>query len=67
MLGVVVANPFTLTAYLPHHKLHGQVVNVAAESLWLGLAGPASYCPSPPVTNCPPGDKSVFVGALSMW
>lgn len=67
--GLAAANPFTLTAYLPGHAINGQIVNAAAESLFLGLPGPSSYCPVPtvPANECPAGTKTLFVGALSMW
>jgi hypothetical protein len=69
VVGLVSANPFTLTAYLPGHAINGHVVNADSEALFLGLPGPSSYCPSPtvPASLCPAGTKTLFVGALSMW
>jgi hypothetical protein len=66
---LAAANPFTLTAYLPGHPVNGQVINAAGLSLFLGLAEPSAFCPSPPVPigACPSGKKTLFVGGLSMW
>ena len=63
------SNPFTLKAYLPGHPINGQVVNADGQSLYLGLPGPSSYCPTDvvPANQCPTGKKTVFIGALSMW
>jgi hypothetical protein len=69
VVGLVSANPFTLTAFLPGNAINGQVVNAADEALFLGLPGPSSYCPVPPETpsECPPGTMTLFNGELSMW
>lgn len=69
VIGLTSANPFTLTAFLPGNAIDGQIVNAAAEALFLGLSGPSSYCPVPPLTlsECPAGTKTIFNGALYMW
>ena len=61
--------PFTLT--IAHNRdtaLNGQKINAADLSLFLGLASPSTYCPSPPVppSDCPAGTETVFAGLLSM-
>ena len=69
IVGLAFGNPFTLTAFLPGSVIDGQVVNAADEALFLGLPGPLSYCPVPPVTasQCPAGTLTLFNNALVMW
>ena len=60
---------FTLSiAHNRHTNLNGQVINAAGEALYLGLASPSTFCPSPPVPvgACPSGNETAFSGLLSM-
>ena len=58
---------FTLTVYQPGSPLDGQVVNAAAEALYLGLKGPSSYCPVTDVSLCPAGNQTIFAGMSAMF
>jgi hypothetical protein len=58
---------FTLTVYQPGSPLNGQVVNAAAEALYLGLKGPSSYCPLTNLTLCPAGNETIFAGMSAMF
>lgn len=57
-------NAFTLTVWNSGTILDKQVVHAGGLSFALGLAGPFSYCPSPPVPPeaCPPGNQTVVYG-----
>lgn len=59
-----VANVITIAASLPGSPLDGQVINAASETFWLGLSGPATYCPSQ-VDVCPPVTGTVASGDLT--
>jgi len=58
---------FTLTVYQPNSPLDGQVVNAAAEALYLGLKGPSSYCPVVDQALCPAGNETIFAGMSAMF
>jgi hypothetical protein len=58
------ANVITIAASLPGSPLDGQVINAANEAFYLGLSGPATFCPSQ-VDVCPPVTGTVADGALT--
>jgi hypothetical protein len=58
---------FELTVYLPGSPLNGQAVNAAGEAFYLGLHGPATYCPLSNQTLCPAGNKTIFAGMSAMF
>ncbi|KAH0550886.1 hypothetical protein GP486_007750 [Trichoglossum hirsutum] len=50
------------------HELWGKKIEASAQGLYIGLNGPSTYCPSPPVPidQCPAGKETVFAGLVSM-
>jgi len=58
------ASLITIAASLPGSPLDGQVINAEGQAFYLGLSGPATYCPSQ-VDVCPPVTGTVTDGALT--
>lgn len=69
------ASPFCLTALCKYgcpQDIQNAVVHASGQAFWIGLPGPAAYCPQPPVTCALyPGNETLLVmgvpGQLSMW
>ena len=58
---------FTLKAWNPQSTLQGQDVNAAGRAFYLGLDGPATYCPLTPSVSCPAGNETVvYKGGMSL-
>ncbi|KFZ14986.1 hypothetical protein V502_05829 [Pseudogymnoascus sp. VKM F-4520 (FW-2644)] len=58
---------FTLKAWNPSSTLQGQAVNAAGRAFYLGLDGPATYCPLTPAESCPAGNETVvYKGGMSL-
>jgi hypothetical protein len=61
-------NAYTLHV---HHQniqedLRGRKIDASGQAFHIGLPGPSTYCPQPPVPICPPGNDTVFSGLVSM-
>jgi hypothetical protein len=63
----LAAAQFTLTASLPGTSFDGEVINAAGQAFYLGLDGPASFCPLSNQTLCPAGNETVFVGMIGLF
>lgn len=58
---------FTLKAWNPSSTLQGEAVNAAGRAFYLGLDGPATYCPLTPAESCPAGNETVvYKGGMSL-
>ena len=58
----------TLIAARSASPIHYQPVNANGRAFWIGKHT-ASYCPQPPVTQCPAGDSTALIaedGAASL-
>jgi hypothetical protein len=51
---------FTLAASNPKLPIDGWAVNAGGQTLYIG-GSTSSYCPNPPVTNCPPGTTTALI------
>ncbi|OBT86483.1 hypothetical protein VE02_04930 [Pseudogymnoascus sp. 03VT05] len=58
---------FTLKAWNPSSTLQGEDVNAAGFGFYLGLDGPATYCPVIPDLTCPAANETVvYKGGMSL-
>ncbi|MCJ1228657.1 hypothetical protein MMC12_005318 [Toensbergia leucococca] len=57
-----IATPTAFTIFAAHSgsPIHLQPINAASQAFFIGQA-PATYCPSPPVENCPPGTSTALL------
>lgn len=52
--------PFTVIAARSGSPIHLQQIEANGFKFWIGKAA-STYCPSPPVTTCPPGTATAFL------
>ena len=67
LLTTALGQVFTLTTSLSGSPLDGQVINAASQAFYLGLPGPATYCPTVVNPNCPNVTGTVFAGMSALW
>jgi hypothetical protein len=62
------ADLFTLTASQPGGALNGKAINAAGGAFYIGLEGPATYCPTQVEPNCPVVKGTTFANSLeALW
>ncbi len=58
-LSAPAPKPFVVLASHSGSPIHLGKIEASGQKFWIGK-GPSTYCPSPPVTNCPPGTDTAF-------
>lgn len=64
-ISLAAASTFQLTIF-DTGPLNGQLVSASAESFYLGLSGPATYCPPDEEGACPTTNETLFAGLTAL-